>query len=71
MKANPATGAIPDENYARELMQLFTIGLYELNMDGTEILSQGLPVATYSQADVSQAARVCIQYLFLKFFIKR
>ena len=34
-KANAATGAQPDENYARELMQLFTIGLYQLNMDGT------------------------------------
>ena len=62
VKANPSTGAIPDENYARELMQLFTIGLYELNMDGTEVLSGGLPVATYSQADVSQAARVWTGY---------
>ena len=34
-KANPATGAVPDENYARELMQLFTIGLLQLNTDGT------------------------------------
>ena len=34
-KANATTGAQPDENYARELMQLFTIGLYQLNMDGT------------------------------------
>ena len=31
-KANPATGAVPDENYARELMQLFTIGLLQLNL---------------------------------------
>ena len=62
VKANPATGAIPDENYARELMQLFTIGLYELNMDGSQVLSAGAPVATYSQADVSQAARVWTGY---------
>lgn len=34
-KANPTTGTQPDENYARELMQLFTIGLYQLNMDGS------------------------------------
>ena len=34
-KANPATGAVPDENYARELMQLFTIGLLKLNPDGS------------------------------------
>jgi uncharacterized protein (DUF1800 family) len=52
-------GAHPDENYARELMQLFTIGLYELNEDGTEqIGADGLPIETYSQADVSQLARV-------------
>jgi uncharacterized protein (DUF1800 family) len=64
VKANPATGAIPDENYARELMQLFTIGLYELNMDGSQVLSAGAPVATYSQADVSQAARVWTGYSY-------
>lgn len=57
-KANPTTGALPDENYARELMQLFTIGLYRLNMDGTLQLSGGQPIETYSQNDVSQLARV-------------
>lgn len=64
VKANPSTGSIPDENYARELMQLFTIGLYQLNMDGTQVLSSGAPVATYSQADVSQAARIWTGYVF-------
>ena len=34
-KEDPATGRQPDENYAREVMQLFTIGLYQLNPDGT------------------------------------
>ena len=34
-KEDAATGRVPDENYAREVMQLFTIGLYELNADGT------------------------------------
>src|SRR4029453_14143902 len=34
-KEDPATGRVPDENYAREVMQLFTIGLVELNHDGT------------------------------------
>lgn len=57
-KANPATGAQPDENFARELMQLFTIGLHRLNMDGSEILSGGKPIETYSAADVSGLARV-------------
>ncbi|WP_375393663.1 DUF1800 family protein [uncultured Sphingomonas sp.] len=57
-KANAATGSQPDENYARELMQLFTLGLYQLNMDGSQVMSGGTPVATYSQADVSGLARV-------------
>jgi uncharacterized protein (DUF1800 family) len=64
VKANPATGSIPDENYARELMQLFTIGLYQLNMDGTLVMSGGNPVPTYTQADVSQGARVWTGYTF-------
>jgi uncharacterized protein (DUF1800 family) len=56
-KANAATGSVPDENYARELMQLFTIGLYKLNQDGT-LQGGGTPVETYTQADVSGLARV-------------
>jgi uncharacterized protein (DUF1800 family) len=63
-KANTSTGAIPDENYARELMQLFTVGLYQLNMDGTPVLSGGSPVPTYGQADVSQHARVWTGYTY-------
>ncbi len=57
-KANTATGAEPDENYARELMQLFTLGLYKLNADGTTVTANGAPVETYTQADVSGLARV-------------
>ncbi len=57
-RANTTTGALPDENYARELMQLFTIGLYRLNMDGTLQMSAGQPIETYTQADVTQLARV-------------
>ncbi|MFZ4748182.1 MAG: DUF1800 domain-containing protein [Sphingomonas sp.] len=57
-KANATTGAQPDENYARELMQLFTLGLYKLNADGTLQLSGGNPVETYEPADVSGLARV-------------
>ncbi|MGL4314987.1 MAG: DUF1800 family protein, partial [Sphingomonas sp.] len=64
VKANPGTGAIPDENYARELMQLFTIGLYQLNQDGTQVLSGGNPVPTYTQDDVSQGARVWTGYTY-------
>ncbi len=57
-KENPATGRVPDENYAREVMQLFTIGLLELNIDGTPRLSGGRPIETYTQDDVTHLARV-------------
>ena len=57
-KANAATGAQPDENYARELMQLFTLGLYQLNMDGSVKTSGGTPLEDYGPADVSGLARV-------------
>jgi uncharacterized protein (DUF1800 family) len=57
-KHNPVTGSNPDENYARELLQLFTIGLNELNIDGTKKLVNGAPVETYKQNDISQLARV-------------
>ncbi|MDX2237093.1 MAG: DUF1800 domain-containing protein [Hyphomonadaceae bacterium] len=49
----------PDENYAREIMQLMTIGLYELNADGTVRLNaQNQPIPTYTSADISGLARV-------------
>ena len=57
-KANATTGAQPDENYARELMQLFTLGLYQLNMDGSVKTNAGTPLETYGPADVSGLARV-------------
>jgi uncharacterized protein (DUF1800 family) len=48
-----------DENYARELMQLFSIGLVQLNLDGTEKLDgQGQPIPTYDQSVVENLARV-------------
>jgi uncharacterized protein (DUF1800 family) len=55
-KANAATGAVPDENYARELMQLFTIGLLKLNNDGS--LQGGTSQETYTQDDITGLARV-------------
>lgn len=57
-KANATTGAQPDENYARELMQLFTLGLYQLNMDGSVRTAGGVPMETYTPADVAGLARV-------------
>jgi len=57
-KANPATGSLPDENYARELMQLFTIGLVQLNLDGTAKLTGGASAPTYTLADITGLAPV-------------
>ena len=49
----------PDENYAREIMQLFSIGLWELNQDGTRKLNgSGQPIPTYTNSDITQFARV-------------
>jgi uncharacterized protein (DUF1800 family) len=49
-KPNPKTGKGANENYAREIMQLFTIGLVRLNPDGTVVLdSSGNPIPTYTQ----------------------
>ncbi|WP_413112432.1 DUF1800 domain-containing protein [Thaumasiovibrio sp. DFM-14] len=54
-----ASGSSPDENYARELMQLFTIGLIETDLDGAPILdAEGREVETYSDDDVTAMARV-------------
>jgi uncharacterized protein (DUF1800 family) len=52
-------GRVPNENYAREIMQLFTIGLEELKEDGTP-LTDGLgnAIATYDQDDIKEMARV-------------
>lgn len=49
-KTNAALGTSPNENYGREVMQLFSIGLYELNPDGSQMLdSTGAPIPTYDQ----------------------
>lgn len=59
MKENAATGRAPDENYGREVMQLCAIGLYQLNLDGTEKRdASGNKIETYTQSDVSNIARV-------------
>ena len=58
MKYNPVTGALPDENYAREIMQLFSIGLVQLNLDGTSTLRDGLAQDTYGLHDITGLARI-------------
>ena len=58
-KEDVATGRAPDENYAREVMQLFTIGLLELNNDGTvKTNGSGQPIETYNQDTITNLARV-------------
>jgi uncharacterized protein (DUF1800 family) len=64
-KENPATGRLPDENYGREVMQLFTIGLYKLNIDGTvQVAADGKKLESYTQDDVTNIARVFTGYDF-------
>jgi uncharacterized protein (DUF1800 family) len=51
--------SFPDENYAREVMQLFSIGLYKLNQDGTEQRdAAGKLIPTYNNDDIAQLAKV-------------
>ncbi len=57
-KPDPILKTFPDQNYAREIMQLFTIGLWELNNDGTKKLSGGKPIPTYDNKDIAEFARV-------------
>ena len=57
-KADARSGRVPDENFAREVMQLFSIGLHELNADGSAKLSAGARIDTYRSADIGGLARV-------------
>jgi uncharacterized protein (DUF1800 family) len=67
---DPETGEVlvsPDENYAREIMQLFSIGLVELHLDGSLKLGpDGLPVPTYDQTDITELSRVFTGWSFSK-----
>lgn len=58
-KGDPKLGTFPDENFAREVMQLFTIGLIELNNDGTPKLDANQEkIPTYDIEDVQELAKV-------------
>ncbi len=64
-KPDPLLNIRPDENYAREVMQLFSIGLVELNIDGTEKLDDlGQPIPTYSQEIIEGFAHVYTGWTF-------
>ena len=55
----PVVGSNPNENYGRELLQLFSIGLWELKLDGTQLLdAAGQPIPTYDQPTVEGFAHV-------------
>ena len=58
-QANYARNTFPDENFAREIMQLFTIGLVQLNLDGTPVMDEsGQPVPTYDNGHIFELAKV-------------
>lgn len=58
-KSIPDRNIHPDENYAREIMQLFTIGLYELNQNGTYVVDgKGNRIPTYNNDDIKEFAKV-------------
>jgi uncharacterized protein (DUF1800 family) len=57
-------GSAPNENYPRELMQLFSIGLYQSNMDGTYKTAQNALIPTYDQAMVREVARALSGWTF-------
>lgn len=58
-KSNPTKFVYPDQNFAREMMQLFTIGLYELNQDGSRKKdNNGNDIPTYDNDDVGEFAKI-------------
>jgi uncharacterized protein (DUF1800 family) len=65
VKANPAKGLEPNENYGRELLQLFTVGINLLNMDGTNRLDAfGKPIPAYTEENVKHFARALTGWTF-------
>lgn len=64
-KADPSINRYPDENFAREVMQLFSVGLWELNPDGSrKVDGLGAPIPTYSNEEITQMARVMTGFWF-------
>jgi uncharacterized protein (DUF1800 family) len=64
-KANPSKGTAANENYARELMQLFTLGLTQLNRDGSPVVDvNNNPIPTYNQSVVTNMAKALTGWTF-------
>jgi len=58
-KSDVATNRFPDENFAREIMQLFSIGLWKLNLDGSHLKDiEGNSIPTYDNAVITELAKV-------------
>lgn len=58
-KPDPITGHEPDENYAREVKQLFSVGLSMTHMDGTlKLDAEGMPIPTYTQEETVGLAHI-------------
>lgn len=57
-KANPANGTVANENYARELLQLFTLGLVQLDSQGVPVTAGGATVPEYDESTVAELAKV-------------
>lgn len=58
-RSDPDNNIFPDENYAREVMQLFSIGLFELNINGTwQLDTNGDPIPTYSNTEIREFAKI-------------
>jgi uncharacterized protein (DUF1800 family) len=63
-----STKTNPNENYPREILQLFSIGLYMLNQDGTlQLDGQGNPIPTYSQENINELSKVFTGWTFCNF----
>ena len=58
-KSDPSINRFPDENFAREIMQLFSIGLFKLNADGSrQVDAQGNDIPTYGNAEITEMAKI-------------
>jgi hypothetical protein len=65
-KANATGTVLPNENYAREVLQLFSIGTWQLNADGTQLLdAANSRIPTYNQKTISEFARVFTGWTYL------
>jgi uncharacterized protein (DUF1800 family) len=63
-RSQAVTGVPPNENYPRELLQLFTLGTARLGADGTPMTSGGSPIPSYTETDVKELSRILTGWTF-------